>query len=884
MDASRPSTPQGQQKVFEPAAVQQAEADKKKRLNTELKTFIKGKCPAHLTGSDKERWLKEMESKFLKDRKIEVSFLQTAKRHDLHLVHLENIARRHSFTCEKVSYDQFQELSSRLQSGTPRKIELTRKNLLDVVSILDSIEKNRPLPEKSSGTVCQKPFESLFSLKSGNNVIRSMLKALRNQAGILKNTSETFTSAASPGLLLLLPALLGRPVALLDFANKTLTGNSFIIHPDLTVTMISQENAAGCLTVLCKERKHPVLLCPLSSELLVLTSAFQEVLTHVSVSGQDPMDEFLRLFNKRDDVSTEYLFGEDYMNFSCLLNLLAMSIETHHPMLPIAARPLSAMAGRGTLPDEVISKLRVFPSSDGLVFYEADQDDFLYDDTLFGQVLLTLVNSEDFLERQHWLEDYHWRHKPLNIGGITGQQTQALMEITRKFPEIRRLLQDFLEKGPEEAPENQQKLLDQLETEIRHCAAHLDDHELKFMGHMLVELKKSPAVRPYYQRQYDPDWSEVETALGRLCGTQGEDQELTGDNALLQEVNHEFAILVAMSADDRRIKKVAGTFISKLLELSHTMPETSRKIALALQEKLGHLLLRRSAPKEVVATEVGDAIVAAVAREQCPSVYTMEYQAPPSAVLKTWDELTLQAFWKSSSRLKNLGAESETHLFHNAHALLFLLNQDNVHFRNENLKFQVQKMTADTIAPENFGTLWRDLIEEHEKMLETPVFSEEHLRQYREKPPEERSSLATHLLAQEQVSLDKLLGQVALAVTDHDSRQSSQDNQAEETGSSESSQLVEYRQVLDEIRRQGIQVDPEGQLVIGETALSAPLPLVQAARAGHPADSERITQHPLYLDRKAGKTVYQPLPGHDTPFWAEEEKTGPEAQGGCVIL
>ena len=75
-------------------------------------------------------------------------------------------------------------------------------------------------------------------------------------------------------------------------------------------------------------------------------------------------------------------------------------------------------------------------------------------------------------------------------------------------------------------------------------------------------------------------------------------------------------------------------------------------------------------------------------------------------------------------------------------------------------------------------------------------------------------------------------------------------------------QMVSCRQAIDLIRQQGITVDDQGRLVVpGGVSLTGPLNLITNAREGQVTDPEKITTHPLYLDRKAGKTEYKPPKG-----------------------
>ena len=230
-------------------------------------------------------------------------------------------------------------LTSKGQQTMFEVTDIKRANVSDLLKVYKGL-LDRELSAEDGDDTVEIPFSNLFKVEHlidcGYRYCEDYPQPL-NRISVCKQNRESARVA-----LLILPSILSKAVAFLDFTQGVITGNSFVIHPDLSVSMLSPLNVVSYLN-------------SLDDFMVVIPECIQLSLYNFIEDTSEDRSAFLR---KRANALTDIISGE------------AMKFAGNEEFYKIAERPLSQFSQRRFKSGDTISVLRALPGQLGLLHSE----------------------------------------------------------------------------------------------------------------------------------------------------------------------------------------------------------------------------------------------------------------------------------------------------------------------------------------------------------------------------------------------------------------------------------------------------------------------------------------------------------------------------------
>ena len=708
------------------------------------------------------------------------------------------------------------------------------------------------------------PFSALFQVNEPASRIYELYQA---QSESFIDISFTLQDQESARVLLLaLSYIISRPVAFLDFRRGLLTENSFVSHPDLSVSIINTANAA-------------VYLNELNNVLLVIPDN-----NHLSLYDYSPTVE--------DD-------GADFLKcraraMSDFITESGLRFISNSSFYKPAVRTLSQYAQRGTKEFDKISVLRVFPGYQGLFHSEhlcgcgifRDERDVI---TLLAAMAggIQLHNYEAYKKSADYWRDIGFdnikakvgeiyqglmekgehqdadklsfkKSESVQLAGSGNRDASILSDIRQRYPDFIEMIKMLTHLLYDEQSEIDEALIKELIEEVEMFVHRIEDqltmNEHRYISAQIIKIKSSQRYKLIIEPEHHHDWQEINKALEKLLLVSGEDQGEIEELDDWGEMHNNFRLAMKLNLEHKTLIKLIFLLIKRLDEISVAFPGTARHLAEEVHKKVQPKIREYDTAGQTVDIELADAIFNAYVQLEKPGTQAERLNPPPVEEFVKWSPSQLLAFWKRTNSLNLYKLQDREFMLENPEFFLWIIKQSAVDYNNAYLRSQfVRQLRKKNITPtrELLESYWLTLISEHRRLISTPVFNQETVEAYMRLPEKERVRRVERLTGgSEDFRSIKANLEMVLALN-----QPRAGSPVPVDHPEKNKQLQLLRAVRDIARAGNLGVNAEGSLVLTGTELAAPLlppsRVVKGLKRGvvYPPDVVTLTEKAFQRNR-----------------------------------
>ncbi len=585
------------------------------------------------------------------------------------------------------------------------------------------------------------PFNNLFKCTAPAAYGNTFCKKCPEHLTRISTTLQTKESAKIA--LLMLPYILSRAVAFLDFKQGVLSENSFVLLPDLSVSMLSTSNIVGHLKDL-----DDVLIAIPGSRVLRLFS-FKE-----AIDDSSPNAHILRARALANLISLE---GEQFVS--------------KRDIYPTVERPVSQYPQRKLKKTDTISSLRVLPGQLGLIHSEHHSGS-LGPDTAGELTLLAVLTAAIRYSHKPMQHEENVTHYPtlskerrdpeaipqpapiaddggaVSIGddGWADEHTLILIErLNIACPEISHRINQLTHALFYEDSQFDEDLIRnlfvELEKRIEKNQMKLDDNVLRHLSEEMIKLKSSQRYKIIFDDKVRLHWNKINKELTKITELEGGDIKPAEELEDWGEINNNFKLVMKLPLTHKSFMKVLSILIKRLSEISATYPATVSQMSAQIYGKVKDKIHQYDMSEETLDTEFADAVFKAYQSLEKPGTQAMRYKVPPKEVLLKWAGSDMVKFWEQSNALNIYNPQDRSFMLKHPDCFLWLIKQDNIDYKNRRLFAIFSGMLREKglhIPEELLKDYWDTLIAEYRRLCPSPAISGHTCNIYKKLPGPER--------------------------------------------------------------------------------------------------------------------------------------------------